>query len=84
MKTNVTRKPMQTNNLRNIPKYVMGHRIAPMHQMAQCNPINPSTFNDEPLIDASLGFYMLSNAFLSKHRHEVHYLEVASIVPLMY
>ena len=75
---------MRTNNLRDIPKYVMGYNTAPMHQMAHFNPVNPSTFNYEPLIDASLGFYMLSNAFLSKQRDEVHYLEVDSIVPLMY
>lgn len=75
---------MQTNTLRDIPKYLMGHSTAHMHQMAHCNLVNPSTFNDEPLVDASLGFYMLSNAFLSKHRDEVHYLEVASIVPLMH
>ena len=75
---------MQTNNLRDIPKYVMGHSTAPIHQMAHYNPINPSTSNDEPLIDASLGFYMLPMTFLSKHIDEDHFIEVASAIILMY
>ena len=75
---------MQTNTLRDIPRYVIGHNTTPMHQLAHCNPISPSTFNEEPLIDASLGFYMLPMDFLSKHIDEDHYIEVALTILLMY